>query len=55
MLASSAFRLLAHPGTMNEMADVLANVHRFQIVDVRPVSIDFEVSLLLQPGLRCHS
>ena len=31
---------------MNEMADGLANVHRFQTVEVRQVSVEFEVVLL---------
>ena len=31
------------PGTMNKRADVLVNAHQFHILEVRLVSVEFEV------------
>ena len=62
MLAASAFRLCTHTGTVVEMADVLEGVHRFQIVEVRPVSVNSvllgvadPVLIYLVVGVESHS
>ena len=56
-MLASAFRLLAHPagGTVNEMVDALASVHRFRVLEVRLMSVEIEVSLPHRWGRRCRS